>query len=206
MRTVSESWPVAAPPARELTLEEWAELPEDEPGELVDGHLEEEEVPDFVHELIVTWLAHALRSWLAGRGGFVGGSEAKFAVGRRRGRKPDLTVYLPGSRKPPARGLVRVPPDIVVEILSCRPRDVRRDRLDKMDDYAAFGVRWYWILDPELRTLEIFELGVDRRYVRALGAGSDRVEAVPGCTGLTLDLPALWREIAQLEREDPSPD
>ena len=29
-----------------MTLEEWADMDEDEPGELVDGHLEEEEVPD----------------------------------------------------------------------------------------------------------------------------------------------------------------
>ena len=40
---------------RVLTLEEWAELPEDDEGELVNGHLTEEEVPDFVHELIVVW-------------------------------------------------------------------------------------------------------------------------------------------------------
>jgi len=29
----------------EMTLEEWADLPEDEEGELVDGRLEEEEMP-----------------------------------------------------------------------------------------------------------------------------------------------------------------
>jgi len=73
-------------PRDDLTLEQWAAMPEDEPGELVDGRLEEEEMPDFVHELIVTWLGHAFRSWLSGLGGFVGGSGVKFAVGLRRGR------------------------------------------------------------------------------------------------------------------------
>jgi len=73
-------------PRDDLTLEQWAAMPEDEPGELVDGRLEEEEMPDFVHELIVIWLGHAFRTWLAGRGGFVGGSDAKFAVSPRRGR------------------------------------------------------------------------------------------------------------------------
>jgi len=29
-----------------LSLDEWFDLPEDEPGELVDGRLEEEEEPD----------------------------------------------------------------------------------------------------------------------------------------------------------------
>jgi len=180
-------------------------MSEDEPGELVDGRLEEEEMPDFVHELIVTWLAHSLRSWLAGRGGFVGGSDAKFAVAPRRGRKPDLSVYLPGGTRPPRRGLVRVPPDIVVEVLSPRPADVRRDRRDKMHDYAAFGVRWYWLVDPDARSLEVFERGDDGLYVRALGVG-DAAAAVPGCEGLTLDLPALWREADALGPDDTDPD
>lgn len=33
-----------SPTAPELSLDEWFALPEDEPGELVDGYLEEEEV------------------------------------------------------------------------------------------------------------------------------------------------------------------
>ncbi len=188
----------------EISLEQWAAMPEDDPGELVDGRLAEEEMPDFVHELVVTWLVYVLRSWLAGRGGFVGGSDAKFAVRPRRGRKPDLSVYLPGGARPPRRGLVRVPPDIMVEVISPRPADVRRDRLEKMNDYAAFGVRWYWLLDPDARSLEIFERGDDGRYVRALGASGDRVAEVPGCEGLVLDLPALWGEVETLGPEESS--
>ena len=203
---MSESSTVVTAPEPELTLEQWAALPEDEPGELVDGRLEEEEVADIIHEAVVSWFIHVFRAWLTGRRAVVAGSEAKYAVRKRRGRKPDLTVYLPGSRRPPGRGLVRVPPDITVEVLSPTPRDERRDRIDKPDDYAAFGVRWYWLVDPQLRSLEILELGADGRYVRALGAGSERVEVVPGCEGLALDLPALWSEVEDLEREEPAAD
>lgn len=184
-----------------MTLEEWADLPEDEPGELVDGRLVEEEMPSYVHELVVLWLGGVLRAWLAGKG-FAGGSGAKLAVGSRRGRMPDLTVYLPGSKKPPARGIIRVPPDIAVEIVTPTPRDARRDRVEKLDEYAAFGVRFYWIVDPELRSLEVFELGPDGRYVHALGATEQHVHSVPGCPGLELDLPGLWAEIARLESDD----
>ncbi len=182
-----------------MTLDEWAGLPEDEPGELVDGRLEEEEVSDFVHDFILIWLGQVFRRWL-GRRGFVAGSEVKYAATARRGRKPDLAVFLPGGKTPPARGIVRVPPDVMVEIVSTSPRDVRRDRIDKMDDYAAFGVRWYWILDPGLRSLEIFELGDDGRYRRVLATGEAPVRAVPGCRGLVLDLPELWRETERLEQ------
>ncbi len=185
--------------AIELSLDEWYALPEGEPGELVDGRLEEEEVPDYVHELLAAWLIHIFGSWTFPRGGLVAGSDAKFAITSQRGRKPDVTVFLPDSRRPPRRGLVRVPPDIAVEIVSPRPRDERRDRVEKMDDYAAFGVRYYWILDPQLRILEIFELGANGLYARALGATSGSLEKIPGCQGLTLNLDALWSQMDQLE-------
>lgn len=186
------------PDERLLSIAEWAALPEDESGELVDGRLVEEEVPDVVHEIVVTWLVWTFRSWLADRGGFVIGSEAKFAVAARRGRKPDVSVYVPGGAVPEARGAVYTPPDLAVEIVSPTPRDARRDRVEKVSDYATFGIRFYWIVDPVERTVELLELGADGRYVRALAAGEGRLSTIPGCDGLVLDLDALWTEIDRL--------
>lgn len=186
-----------------MSIDEWAALPEDEPGELVDGYLQEEEMPGLLHEIVVAWLLRVLGSWAAPRGGLVFGSEAKFAVAARRGRKPDLTMYLPGHPPLPRYGAVRVPPDVAVEILTPTPRDVRRDRVEKFDDYAAFGVRYYWIVDPEQQTLEIYERGGDGRYVRALGATEGTLTAVPGCEDLTLALDELWREADKLAAAEP---
>jgi Uma2 family endonuclease len=107
-------------------------------------------------------------------------------------------MYLPGGTVPPGYGAVCTPPDVVIEIVSPTARDARRDRVEKVTDYAAFGVRYYWLVDPALRTLEIYELGADGRYVRALGASEGRGETIPGCAGLTLDLDALWAEIDRL--------
>lgn len=177
-------------------------MAEDEPGELVDGRIVEEEMPDAVHESIVSWLNAVLRAWIISRGGFVFGSDLKLAVRPKRGRKADLTVFLPGGPVPKRRGAIRTPPDIAVEVISRSPRDVRRDRVEKADEYAAFGVRFYWLIDPEARTLEILELEPIGRYARALGATDGVLESVPGCDGLTLDLDALWAEIDRLGPED----
>jgi Uma2 family endonuclease len=185
-----------------FSLAAWAAMLEDEPGEFVDGRLEEEEVPSYEHELVVTWLVWVLRNWLAPRGGFVGGSEAKFAVRPSRGRKPDVSAYLPGSRKPPRQGIIDVPPDIMIEVLSPSPADGRRDRVAKLNEYAAFGVRWYWLVDPQLRSLEVLELGNDGRYVHALDVTAGVLDSVPGCEGLTLDLDALWSEVDRLSAAD----
>jgi Uma2 family endonuclease len=187
--------------ARYMSIAEWVQMPEDEPGELLDGRLVEEEVPDLIHETVVSWLIGLLRGWIIARGGFVFGSEGKFVVAPERGRKPDVTVFFPAARMLPRRGAVHVPPDVAVEVVSPTPRDRRRDRIEKPDDYAAFGVRYYWIIDPEERSLEILELGADGRYVRALGAVSGRLDPVPGCDGLVMDLDEMWAEIDRLGPE-----
>ncbi len=185
-----------------FTLADWEAMAEDESGEYVDGRLVEEEVASAAHELIVSMLHHVLWGWLGDRGGYVGGSDLKFAVRENRGRKPDLVLYLPGGHLPSRRGLLRRPPDVFVEVVSPTPRDARRDRIEKLADYAAFGVRWYWIVDPELRSFQVYELGRDGRYVHALGATEGDVTPVPGCDGLTLDLGALWAKLETLPDEE----
>ena len=182
-----------------IDAQDWAALAEDEPGELVDGYLEEEEVPDALHELAVTWLIHTLRTWL-GKGGVVLGSDLKLQIGPRTGRKPDVVLYLPGSPLPRRRGPITTPPDLVAEVVSPSPRDERRDRVEKMGEYASFGVKYYWLIDPALGSFELFEL-VDGRYARSAAATSGMLASVPGCEGLQLDLDALWSELAQLPEE-----
>jgi Uma2 family endonuclease len=183
-----------------MTVDEWAELPEDVDGELVDGRLVEEEMPSAIHEAVIGWLYALLRAYFHALGGFAFPSGLKLAVGAQRGRLVDITCYGAGKR-PEARGAVRVPPDVAVEVVSPTASDVRRDRIDKPDEYAAFGVRYYWLVDPELRSFEVWELGADGRYVRARSATSGRVERIPGCEGLVVDLDALWAEVDRLLAE-----
>ena len=196
--TLAQSGLLPPQPGPRLSLEEWGDLPEDVPGEIVDDRLVEEEMPDYIHEVIVAWLVRVLGNWADGRGAIVGGSDAKFAVARTRGRKPDASVFFRASVKPPRRGVVRVPPDIAIEVISVGVRDERRDRVEKAEEYAAFGIRWYWIVDPEVRTLEIFERGVTGAYASVLRAERGRVSVVPGCPELELDLDALWAKADEL--------
>jgi Uma2 family endonuclease len=186
---------------RPMSIEEWEQMDEDEPGELVDGRLEEEELADTPHEIVVALLLYALLSWAIPRGSTVLASDMKYALSKRRGRKPDISVYFSSDPKLPRRGSAQRAPDVMIEVISPRPRDRRRDRIQKLREYAAFGVRWYWLVDPEARSVEILRLGDDGRYVHAVDADEGVVE-VPGCDGLTLDLDALWRGLDQrLEQE-----
>lgn len=179
-----------------LTLREWAD-DDSVPGEFVGGHRTEEEVPSFLHDAIVTWLIVVFDAWLKGSG-WVLPSEAKFAVAPDKGRKPDVSVYRRGSAAPSRRAsLLDIPPFIAVEVLSPLPRDQQRDRVTKFFEYAAFGVRFYWLVDPDMRIVTVFELGADGRYAVALNA-SEGKHLVPGCEGLVFDLDALWAHVDSL--------
>jgi Uma2 family endonuclease len=181
--------------AGRLTLSEWGALDEDVGGELVDGRLEEEELPTFLHELVAAWLIGVLLPWARARSGFVIGAEGKLAIAPARGRKPDVTVFLGNARPRLDDSVARVAPHLVVEVVSPRPRDARRDRVDKLRDYAKAGAKYYWLVDPRLRTIEILALDRQLRYVHALDVSEGRIKRVPGCPGLLLDVDDLWRMV-----------
>ncbi|SRR5258708_7089547 len=193
-----------------MTLEEWAVLDEDEPGEIVDGVLVEDEVPSTIHELVVVWISSALSAWGRSHGALVFGSGVKLAVAPRRGRMPDVVVYHSGTPRPSPYGLVRSPPSLVVEVVSPGAKDERRDRVEKLAEYAAFGVRWYWLVDPGLRTFEVLELTdasgtvAGGRYGHAAAATEGHLDPVPGCEGLAIDVGALWAEVDAFVRESSS--
>ncbi len=183
---------------RQLTIQQWIELDEDESGEFVDGLLEEEEVASFAHELAVAWLVRLLADWFEPRGGFVFGSETKLVISTARGRKPDVVVYTAERGLPPRLASAsNVSPEIVVEVVTARPKDARRDRVEKKPDYAAAGVHQYWILDPVVRTLEVLTRNADGRFLEVLAASQGQHQ-VPDQNGLTIDLDALWAKIDRL--------
>jgi len=66
--------------------------------------------------------------------------------------EPDISVVCDRSKidKHGCKGA----PDLVVEILS--PSSLRHDRLVKLDLYQRAGVREYWIVDPEHKTVQVF--------------------------------------------------
>ncbi|MEI9898340.1 MAG: Uma2 family endonuclease [Chthoniobacter sp.] len=69
-------------------------------------------------------------------------------------------------------------PDLVVEILS--PSSIRRDRYDKQTQYARFGVKEYWIVDPANHSLEILELQNKQFVVHSSAAETGRRN--PACS------------------------
>jgi Uma2 family endonuclease len=90
--------------------------------------------------------------------------------------------------------VVYPPPDFIVEVLS--PSTERRDRGVKLEDYESHGVREYWLVDPDRRTVE--QLVVDGGRYRQAFAGSTGVIKSSTIAGFEMPVEAAFDDDAQL--------
>ena len=104
--------------------------------------------------------------------------------------RPDLSGWLRPRLPEPDVRPIDVVPDWVCESLS--PSTASRDRVDKRRLYAKHGVRYYWLVDPDARTLEALELR-DGRWVDAGTFDEEDAHArVPPFDGVELPVPRLF--------------
>jgi Uma2 family endonuclease len=103
--------------------------------------------------------------------------------------QPDL-VFLETGRLSlvSARGLEGAP-TLVVETLS--PTTTLIDRSTKRQLYARYGVPYYWIEDPEARTIEAYALSEGGYQLAARVAGREPV-SLPPFPDLAFAPATLW--------------
>ena len=103
--------------------------------------------------------------------------------------QPDLIFIAAGRESIVTERAIEGPPDLAVEILS--PWSSRRDRVAKAALYAREGIRHYWVVDPGVCVLEMYEAdGAEYRLVgRHEGAAKVCTTVFPD---LELDLGRVW--------------
>jgi Uma2 family endonuclease len=149
----SHYWP---PPQGKWTYEDYTRLPDNGMRyEVIQGELYMSPAPSPKHQRIIAALYGYLWEYLKNQP--VG--EAFFAP---------IDVKLPNLATPVQPDLLFIAneqlsivkekfiegvPDLVVEVIS--PTSATHDRTTKFSIYAMAGVREYWIVDPDARTIEI---------------------------------------------------
>jgi Uma2 family endonuclease len=175
-----------------LTYEDYCALPDDGLRyEIIDGFLFSEPSPRRAHQQVAANLLMILRAHAREHGlGEVFIAPFDVILNRRTIVVPDLVFVTRDRAGVVTERAVEGIPDLIVEILS--PSTARRDRVAKLNAYAHRGVPNYWLVDPEARTLEAFEL-VGGSYRLAVAVGGDD-EFRPGLfPALVLPLSELWR-------------
>jgi Uma2 family endonuclease len=102
--------------------------------------------------------------------------------------EPDL-LFISKENLSIAQKWVCGAPDLVVEIIS--PSTVVRDRYEKREQYARFGVKEYWLLDSANRSVEILTLEMGRLALHSMATEKGRVESKI-LAGFTVDLADVY--------------
>ena len=164
-------------PATRLTFEDYEKTSDDERYELIDGELiPMAPGPDRDHQgilvtltvLIVRFLEQADlgRLYVAPRDVYLTGTDIV---------QPDLLFISNERLEIDTVGPVRGAPNLVVEIRS--PSTANRDWTTKRQLYARHGVKEYWIVDPDARTVTLMLLAGDSLDVSGILGEGDTLES-----------------------------
>jgi Uma2 family endonuclease len=139
--------------------------------EIIEGELYEMPSPSWAHSTVVANLITMLIPLVVRLGGIWRTAPLDVFFQGANPVQPDIVVMLPGSGAHPIARGVEGAPDLVIEVLS--PSNRGHDGLTKRSLYARAGVREYWMVDPEARTIEILSLDRDALHLVAAASGSE---------------------------------
>jgi Uma2 family endonuclease len=148
--------------------------------------------PSTRHQRVVRNLVVALTNWVRQqRVGQIWCAPCDILLAPTTIVQPDV-VYVSTARAGivQERG-IEAAPDLVIEILS--DSTAARDLGVKMQLYARYGVRRYWIVDAMQNTLDVYVLR-DSAYQREAQYRGEEILRVDVPEGFEISLAELWRE------------
>lgn len=176
--------------AKHWTFDDLMQFDETERYEIYDGRLiPMAPSPNTYHQRLVTRLFRLLDGFVQARQlGEVFVAPFDVVMAKDNTAQPDL-LFIARENAGIVQNWVFGAPDLVVEILS--PSSIRRDRYEKQEQYARFGVKEYWIVDPANHSLEILTLE-DKRFVVHSSAAETGEAASRVLAGLVVNVAQLF--------------
>lgn len=146
---------VLLPGVYRLTYNDWLELThEHHLYELIDGELHISTTPSLKHQRICPEIQVELVNHARRHGeGEVFQAPTGVRLSDNDVVEPDLIMVMPNSSAVIGAQAIEGAPDLVVEVLT--PGTAHRDLGRKRELYERAGVREYWIVDPESRSIEV---------------------------------------------------
>ncbi len=172
--------------AKRWTYEEYYRLDDDQRYEIIDGNLLMAPAPDTWHQSWIGELYVILRTHVQKRElGKVFVAPVDVVLDVENTVQPDLVFIAKANLGIIKQRAIFGTPDLLIELIS--PSSVRRDRYDKKELYARFGVKEYWIGDPANKSLEILTLKEGRYELHCAAEVKGRLTSLV-FAGLEFDL------------------
>ncbi len=187
-----------APTSRHYTAEDLETMDDGDRYEIIEGELEER-IMSSLSSRIAFALGLILGIWSKdGHPGHLMGSDGGYKIfpwAPDDVRMPDIS-FIAASRlgKFPKRGLLDIPPDLAVEVVS--PTDAAWKVQLKARDYVRAGVPLVWVVFPETRTVEVHRAGASTIEVLAEG---DTLSGEDTLSGFSVAVSELFPAEGELE-------
>ena len=180
---------------RSYTYADYLEWEGSERFELLNGEAFQMASPSVTHQALLVGLSTSFDTWLQGKSCRVFTAPLDVRLFPKEDKsdntvvQPDLLVVCDKDKI--GSGSINGPPDLIIEIAS--PSNTHSELFRKFYYYLGAGVREYWIIDPEIKkvNVQIYENG---HYISTFYGNNDRIP-VTILAGLEISLEELWSRI-----------
>ncbi len=146
---------ITSPPR--TMMEVYQSLPEGTLAELVDNQLYMSPSPLYQHQNLLFEISKEISIGISTKGKVLVAPMDVYLDDKRNAVQPDIIVILKENMDIiDPKGHIHGVPDLLVEVLS--PGNKEHDLITKKALYEKFGVKEYWIVDPETKLFLGFEL------------------------------------------------
>ncbi len=169
-------------------IKDYKLLPEGAPYQLIEGELIMTPAPNPLHQMISGNLVEKIRKFSKEKNaGIVLFSPVDVYLGEENAYQPDIIFISKKRVEIIKKDGIYGTPDLVIEILS--PSTAYYDIKKKYSVYERYGVKEYWIVDPEMKGVEIFLLKTEGKFelsAKVYESGNVKSEIISGFE-ITLD-------------------
>jgi Uma2 family endonuclease len=154
-------------------MEVYKNLPEGTLAELIDNVIYMSPTPVTNHQKVLLTISRRLSEQIddLGKGQVIIAPFDVYLDETSNAVQPDIVVILKTNKnQPEPKGHFHGVPDLVVEVLSPGNRD--HDLVKKKDLYEKFGVREYWIVDPQTKAIIAYTLDSEKYEIMTTEPGS----------------------------------
>ena len=191
-----------------LTYEDYAKINDGKRYELIDGVLYNMASPSADHQRVTSQLWKRLDTFLEGRRceAFIAPFDVRLNADKIRQFdksdnivfQPDVLVLCDKNKLDPKGKHIKGAPDLIIEVLS--PSSVYVDRVLKHRRYMEAGVREYWIVDPQSKTVSVYILENGKYY--AQNYGKDDKVPVHILSEMEIDISEIFPQQGEDETEE----
>ncbi len=177
-------------PSQAYTYEDYLKINDHNQYELIGGELILVPAPRTAHQLVKANLVWYITTFVRNNNlGKILDAPTDVVLSDKDKPQPDILFIAANRVHIIAEDYINGAPDLVIEVLS--PSTASYDKVKKSKMYYAYGVKEYWIVDPDAKVVEVFISG-GKNWNLVEAYDKDGILVSPLLPGLQIELKDIF--------------